>query len=752
MKKALLLAASVAIIANAAAKPVDPSVLIRLAEGFFPGRTLVQTSLSNDVSLFVPADGNGFLVLATDDCVRPVLAFSPSGTFQVADMPSHVAQWIGGYTSEISSVKASGIGQTAQVAAEWSRWLERSEAKTVGDSVGPMLSTAWNQGYGFNMLCPYDTLDSMRTYTGCVATATAQIMNYWQHPATGWGSYAYSHPRYGVLSANFGATNYQWNSMPDTVNSLTPDSAKLAVSVLMYHVGVACGMNYGTSGSGAAVNAYGSSTRPSAENALKTYFKYNPMLYSVFKSEYTDAEWDTMIRAEIDGGRPVLYTGYDASAGHAFVLDGYKEMDDSLHSGLFFHVNWGWGGSYDGYYTTDSLSPGAGGIGGNATYTFNEYNSAVLGIVPAVAMFDSIATISVAPDNYNHGTVSGSGDYRVLQDEATLWARAAEGYRFVRWQSGSLQNPVHFLVNGDITDTAIFEPLSGDTLGYCFDGLYTSWADDYGATTEWGIRIPASMRNPGRQLSGVQFYAYNAGDYTLKVYIGSVISDNALVHTQTVSVPGYNDHSWQNVTLTSPISVSGNATVWVTLSYTGYNAYPAAMSRYSGNSDGTWYHQPEGWVRFDEEGVIYGSWMLRGVFEPRTITINVMPADPNVCSTYGEGTYQGGDQVTIGAVILDPRCTFNHWSDGSPFNPYTFTASDDTLMIAHCDCPGMGIGDADADELVVTVEGRTVGVSVDAEFYDLQGRLVARGRRAAMPAAGVYMVRAAGAARKVVVL
>ena len=154
---------------------------------------------------------------------------------------------------------------------------------------------------------------------------------------------------------------------------------------------------------------------------------------------------------------------------------------------------------------------------------------------------------------------------------------------------------------------------------------------------------------------------------------------------------------------------------------------------------------------FDEEGIYFGSWMLRAVFVPRSITVSVQPGDPEVCTTYGEGTYLGGEQVTVGAVILDPNCTFSHWSDGTPYSPYTFTASEDILLVAHCDCP-LAIGEVEAEEIEVSVDGRTVSVSADAEFYDLQGRRLAIGRQAVMPAAGVYVVRAAGAARKVVVL
>ncbi len=743
-----------ATMAGAMAKPVDPAVLSRIAGNFFPGRAVTFAQYADAVYVATPTGGSGFLLLAGDDCVRPVLAYSRTATFDPQAMPVHVAEWIDGYAREIASVRTANLPQSVRVAAEWNRWMYGYSPKNEADSVGPMLTTAWNQGRFFNTLCPYDQTDSMHCYTGCTATATAQIMNYWEHPAVGWGSYAYYHPMYGVQSAQFDTMHYRWSMMPDTLNYLTDPDSALAVAELMYHVGVAVGMNYGTSGSGAAVNSYGSATRASAENALKYYFKYNPMLFGVFKQEYTDAEWDSIMYSEIVAGRPVLYAGYDSSGGHAFVLDGYSRQADSLGGRLFFRVNWGWGGSYDGYYTLDSLAPGAGGAGGNATYTFNMNNSAVIGIMPATSTTDTTATISVEPDNVSHGTVSGSGTYNIGTDNVYIWAHAAEGYRFERWKSGSLQNPVSFTVFGDMTDTAIFVPLRGDTLGYCYDGLVTSWLDDYGSTTEWGIRIPASMRGVGRGMRAVQMLPYVDGDHTLKIYIGDDIETANMVYTKVIPVGYYEAGVWNEYELDSLVVVPEGSVVWVTMSYVGTGVYPASMSRYCGNSDGSWYHQPEGWVQFDSEDIFFGTWMLRAVFEPRQFTVTVMPNDPNVCTTYGEGTHYGGDQVTIGAVILDPRCTFLRWTDGSPYNPYTFTVFTDTVMVAYCNCTGVGIDPVVDDEMQITVDGRTVTVDCESPVavYDIQGRLLARSRTFVAPAPGVYMVRAGSATRKVVVV
>lgn len=162
--------------------------------------------------------------------------------------------------------------------------------------------------------------------------------------------------------------------MPNSLSSSSSTAQKTAVATLTYHIGVAIEMDYGVSGSGAYTFEYGQNL-PSAENALKTYFKYKNTLHGEFKQYYTDAQWLDMLRADLDLSHPVIYSGSDTSGGHCFVCDGYNNNNQ-------FHFNWGWGGYCDGYYTIGSLNPNPGGTGGNATYTFNLNNGAVFGIEP----------------------------------------------------------------------------------------------------------------------------------------------------------------------------------------------------------------------------------------------------------------------------------------------------------------------------------------------------------------------------------
>jgi hypothetical protein len=202
----------------------------------------------------------------------------------------------------------------------------------------------------------------------------AQIMNFWQHPATGTGTHSYSSSTLGgTLTADFGNTTYDWANMPAGLTSASTPAEKNAIATLMFHCGVAVEMDYTTSASGAIVIDNGSGD-PCAETALKNFFGYKNTIAGYNRSDFTDPQWIAMLKFEIDNGRPLLYTGF-GQVGHAFVFDGYDDNN-------FFHVNWGWGGLSDGYFKVDNLNPSALGTGGNGG-NFNFSQQALVMIEPA---------------------------------------------------------------------------------------------------------------------------------------------------------------------------------------------------------------------------------------------------------------------------------------------------------------------------------------------------------------------------------
>lgn len=336
--------------------------------------TLMRVSASTTEStdqfyVFNRENNQGFVIVSADDRARPVLAYADSGSFNFSNIPPNMRSWLEGYNRQILFAIENDISIAPEIQEEWDNLLNgRLQAPPPNTkTVGPLLKTKWNQSPYYNDLCPYDYTYDKRTPTGCVATAMAQVMKYWEHPIRGTGSHSYWHGTYGELSADFGNTIYQWDLMPDIVGS--PNNA---VATLMYHCGVAIETDYGViNGSGAYLI---SSTSPSVEYALKTYFGYKNTLQGIKRGDYTNAEWINKLKLELGAGRPVLYGGERTSEkkGHAFVCDGYD-------SNNYFHFNWGWGGSCDeNYCTLDALVPDP----NRPERHYNDFQEMIIGVEP----------------------------------------------------------------------------------------------------------------------------------------------------------------------------------------------------------------------------------------------------------------------------------------------------------------------------------------------------------------------------------
>jgi hypothetical protein len=381
---------------------------------------LVYTAVSNAAGncyYVFNAGGYGFVMVSADDQVIPVLGYSTEGLFASNDIPSHTMWWLQQYTEQITYVVAHQLTADAVVAEEWKILL--SNTPTTGQNktttAGPLLTTKWSQNPYYNSLCPKS--GSQATVTGCVATTMAQIMNYWSYPTKGTGSSSYYHASFGTLSANYGTTTYNWNNMPTQLTSTSPAADMQAVGTLMYHAGIAVSMNYGVNGSSAVSLGSGG---PSAEHALKTYFGYTAAK-GISRNSYSATQWKTTIINELDNGRVVYYAGTDPSqgAGHAWVADGYDSRQ-------YFHMNWGWGGMYDGYFSADNLVPGTGGTGGGSG-NYNSNQRAIIGIqAPGAITPDkhesnnasADATSIAAPSFSNNvGTVSLDANFHNSSDQ-----------------------------------------------------------------------------------------------------------------------------------------------------------------------------------------------------------------------------------------------------------------------------------------------------------------------------------------------
>jgi hypothetical protein len=347
----------------------------------------LQSEADGSIDLYVfNIQPRGFVVVSATDNVAPILAYSTEGNFSGIARPG-MMDWMQHIAANIHQAAVLQAPAPAAISELWSAYaLGRSPKSLNSNVVSPMLSTTWGQSPYYNAMCPYDSARNARCVTGCEATAMAQIMRFWSYPAQGTGSFSYidapSNTGYytniGTVSADFGATVYKWSEMP---GALTADNGNIAT--VMYQCGVAMGMNYGSGGSAAYTDYPG---HPCAMNAFTSYFAYDAQTIKyVDKANYTDASWQAMIVSELNAGRPVLYSGQDTGniGGHAWVCDGYDA------SGML-HMNWGWGGMDNGYFSSTDLNPG--------TENWSWGQVAIIGIQPPATALTSVAAISETAD------------------------------------------------------------------------------------------------------------------------------------------------------------------------------------------------------------------------------------------------------------------------------------------------------------------------------------------------------------------
>jgi len=283
----------------------------------------------------------GYVIVSAEDVLPAILGYSFDSDFSNENAPDSYRNFMQSYMDAVSYVRENKINQTDEVFQQWNYYMTSSPELLLNQgkekSVDPLLFCKWNQGSPYNALCPEDPAGpGGHVYSGCVATAMAQVMYYWRHPLQGNGSHSYYYYPYGTLSADFGSTYYNWTGMINSIDygNVNPNAE------LQYHCGVAVDMMYGPDGSGAY--------SWDVPYAMRNYFGYSNVCHFSSKSDYNNATWINMLKENIDNGWPMYYSGYSSAGGHAFVCDGYQ--DD------YFHFNFGWGGSSDGYYTLLSVN------------------------------------------------------------------------------------------------------------------------------------------------------------------------------------------------------------------------------------------------------------------------------------------------------------------------------------------------------------------------------------------------------------
>lgn len=340
------------------AQSIQPAEATRIARHFFNERARIHPSaISTDAGVLniervkmeqqttiyaVNFTSGGYVLVSASAFTYPVLGYSMSGFYSGTNEPQSLKAWLRYFGRQIQYAENSGLCKPEITAARLKYQSETPLNLSIESrSVEPMLRTTWDQGNYYNDLCPADAAGpGGHCWAGCVATAVGQLMFYHRWPNQGTGEYSYIHPDYGEQYADFGATTYNWNGMQTALNS--PNHH---IALLLNHLGISFDMDYGPNGSGM--------WNHSAARSMRNFFKYGPETRYIFRDS-TSLNWDSILVANLDARKPLYYAGWESVGsqnGHAFVCDGYAPDN-------FYHFNWGWSGSYDGYFLLSALTPG----------------------------------------------------------------------------------------------------------------------------------------------------------------------------------------------------------------------------------------------------------------------------------------------------------------------------------------------------------------------------------------------------------
>ena len=564
-------------------------------------------------ALYVFDFGDGFVMLSADTRIRPVLGYSTESGFNSENIPSQLLWLMEEYTREIGAVVESvSDGESVETADEWSLWLSGdTPVMAAVANVGPLLQTLWDQNSPYNSQCPSASNGpGGHVYAGCVACAMAQIIRYWQYPSSGIGSHSYSanfssqgYGNYGTQSVNFATATYDFSQMPLTLNSNSPAAQINEVAKLMYHCGVAVDMRYGPYGSGAYDN--------DALNALQTYFGYTGIMLK-YKSNYSESEWLALIKGELNNLRPVIYSG-QGSGGHSFVCDGYDSQD-------LLHFNWGWSGSYNGYYTVSNLNPGS--------HNFSNSQLAIIGIDASQPMIhaaseslsflteegsvsDSKSVPVLGANLSNPISASITGNFQISTDNAnfqtTLSLNSQGGILYLRYNptvSSGTESGLLVLTSGNVTDTIFLSGTVYDPYPHCIppENLTISSQNLHDVTVHWETPVMApdphtltwsstaaytsfgygsdyqrSMLQRfcdtdlvachNQALTSIRFYAKSGvTTYKAVVYKGGSYNGGfdpgTLVLSQDINLNSLTMNAWNTVTLNTPVVVDASQELW----------------------------------------------------------------------------------------------------------------------------------------------------------------------------------------------
>lgn len=319
--------------------------------------SLHQVASTNAYYIFNVGKQEGFIVTAADDRMVAVLGYAEQGSYNAAQCPKALKYLLAQYQDEMKILKQLPV----------SKKVATTRAQIKRNAIAPLLKSTWSQYAPYNQQTPLHKDENC--VTGCVATAAAQIMNYYQYPTNVPELQSY---RTASVHLNVDAlpkTTFDWKNMLPNYRVANTKEQQDAVAKLNRYVGQAVKMDYTKEDSGA--DSY------LVVREFPKVFGYAKDMHRVFRDQYSYEEWNNLIYNELKAKHPVYYFAEDIAYdyGHAFVCDGYQD-------GEYFHINWGWGGMFNGYYRLSVLSPREYGFA-KLPSVFVREQGAIIGMKPA---------------------------------------------------------------------------------------------------------------------------------------------------------------------------------------------------------------------------------------------------------------------------------------------------------------------------------------------------------------------------------
>jgi len=374
----LLVGASLVTVANAAPRTQQQARAIAQQMAVSQGHSLVAQSITpmpgnqNQQPYYVfNVEQGGFVIISGEDRMTALVGYADSGSFDAEQMPDGLRYYLDQYAARVASVSVSSTLYAIPTDIDY-------------PTIEPLLGeTQWDQGNPYNLLCPLHPFESTdddgqtvvkyySTYTGCAATAAAQIMSFHQFPVDRVAIPGYVTESFHIQvdAIDPQGTQFDWAHMLPVYGKQATETEQMAVARLMADVGAAMQMDYTAYGSGAPTDRI--------VDCLTLMGYDTSLLQVVFRRDFTQRHWFEVINNELRHNRPIEYMGAAGTSGHAFVLDGCDGQG-------YYHINWGWSGNGNGCFDLAVLNPynNSGAGASQSTDGYHVFNQMVIGITPA---------------------------------------------------------------------------------------------------------------------------------------------------------------------------------------------------------------------------------------------------------------------------------------------------------------------------------------------------------------------------------